>query len=152
MQEVNRLLVFIALFQLAVSCSVGNRCGKGYEDVVEGCVKVVKGSAGVGGSAANKDGGSVEDSGDIEDASAVPTGMGASCASSPDCGGKEANYCAYDPVNKVGICTTKDCTANPDNCPSKYRCCDFPESFGMANICLPADKFQAQVVAGICQS
>ena len=148
-----------ALLGLTASCSVGDRCGDGYKYNGEGCVKLMDAGASADasktGDAAEKDGSpSDQDSGEMNgDALALPTGLGKSCSSlgtAPECSGEEADYCAYSAADGFGICTIKGCEAKPNNCPSNYTCCDFPDAFGMPDICLPSDQYQAQVTAGIC--
>ncbi len=84
---------------------------------------------------------------------ALPEGMNQPCTGpgSEDCAGYVADFCLGDPFNDyVGICTIKDCTTAPDNCPSDWRCCKFLEMAQMPNACLTAEDYQAQSEAGYC--
>jgi hypothetical protein len=60
------------------------------------------------------------------DSAELPEGLGVSCTQSgdsPECQGKEADFCALNPLSPAdAYCTTVDCT--PGNCPSGYQCCN----------------------------
>jgi hypothetical protein len=137
-------LAIVAAIAVA-SCSVGSdACGKGFKEKMGGCVKVTA----AGGKKATPVKDADTDSDAIADETVV--GMGDSCATQQDCEGKDANYCALDPVNGIGICTRKDCTLSPDNCPTGYRCCPMPKELKYPYMCLSPDMYDMAVGLGFC--
>jgi hypothetical protein len=62
--------------------------------------------------------------------------FGEPCQDSWDCVG-DADYCLFDPINQVGVCTYDNCTA--DSCPKKFQCCDCT-GIGLAVICAPENE------------
>ncbi|MDJ0764098.1 MAG: hypothetical protein QNJ97_14040 [Myxococcota bacterium] len=157
-----RMLIGVAL--LAIGCSISNsdadRCGPGFCFKDHGCwvdtspvcvtdsdtsdIDAGEPDSGVPDTAPDTD----SDTGDTQ-----PTGLGEPCTGPghEDCAGYDADHCASDPFdNYVGICTIKDCTTDPDNCPDGWRCCHLIEMANSPNICLLAEDYQAQFEAGIC--
>ena len=53
----------------------------------------------------------------------LPTGMGDTCSGPGTCTG-EADFCAQLSPNSPGNCTVQNCSLNPDDCPTEYRCFD----------------------------
>ncbi|MDJ0764101.1 MAG: hypothetical protein QNJ97_14055 [Myxococcota bacterium] len=146
-----------------ISDSDADRCGPGlcfkdnacWPDTSEVCVPEGDTSdidAGASDSGVpDTDSGSSDTDSDTGDTQ--PTGLGEPCTGPEhgDCAGYDADYCASDPFNNyVGICTIKDCTTDPDNCPNGWRCCYFIEMANRPNLCLMSDVYQEQVEAGIC--
>lgn len=145
----------LAFALLACSCSLSDseRCDKGqtyrenkcYDDSDGGADSET--STGEGTDTSGTDDGGV-DGGDA--GPDLPTGMNEPCTKQADCAGFEADYCAYDPINKKGACTVQNCKTSPDDCPEGYACCKFIESLSYPDFCMPDADWQEQHSAGIC--
>lgn len=66
-----------------------------------------------------------------------PTGWGATCTTSDDCAGFEANFCD----TFQGGCTVSNCTNVPNTCPAGYDCCDLSAVAGFAIMCIPTGPY-----------
>ena len=76
-----------------------------------------------------------------------PTGLGKLCTTEDGCAEYEANYCVFVP-GVGGYCSVKDCTLDPNDCPSGYRCCEYTFE-GYPTICLSPAKWD-QYSDGLC--
>jgi hypothetical protein len=75
------------------------------------------------------------------------TGMMEPCATQADCAEYEATYCLTQ-MPDSNVCLIPDCSADPDDCPSPYLCCDLlPEletSFDLpGSLCMPPEYWDA---------
>lgn len=80
---------------------------------------------------------------DTNDMPELPEGMGEPCTSlglEAECAEFDAAYCVLQPGKSVGYCTLHECTAEPNDCPRGYRCCDFAVA-SMPNFCATTDDY-----------
>lgn len=132
---------------VAISCSVGSDvCGEGYVEKLGACQK--KDETGGTNPTATSDADLDAFTDDAKNETI--TGLGDDCVEQSNCEGKDADYCALDPVTGVGVCTITDCTTDPDNCPVGYRCCRTPEELDYPLLCLSQSQYEFAVGISMC--
>jgi hypothetical protein len=114
------------LLVIPTSCGKQGYCDSDYFKKDKLCYK--KTSVKPDASTPIKDAEMAEEGGDAESAK-VPTGFADSCTTNEQCAGKEADYCAVNPLEGKGMCTVRGCNSN-DECPSDYYCCLAKEELG----------------------
>ncbi len=149
----NRTIGCLLVTMLIVSCSLpdNKRCNGGfYWDKEEKTCWKADDEEDTG----PEDTGDPEDAGneanDTDEGAALPTGLGEVCEGDKDCEDLEADFCTNSPVEPIGYCTVKDCTAAPDNCPSGYQCCLFPMQ-GISDFCITPDEHVSMTAEGMCE-
>ncbi|MDJ0764104.1 MAG: hypothetical protein QNJ97_14070 [Myxococcota bacterium] len=151
------LLSFVAIGIVAFvasGCSISDkdRCGSGLYFANNACWPEIDTSNPIDSDSTDLDGGS-DGSVPDTDSNTQPTGLGETCTGPEhgDCAAYDADFCLSDPFNNyAGICSIKDCTTGPDNCPNGWQCCHFIEMANMPNVCLSNDQYETQTEAGIC--
>lgn len=129
----------VAVAALGCTMSDSERCDEGqiYKDGE--CVEPDTDSETAGGT----------DSGDPDGGGELPSGMGETCGSDADCQGFEADYCLIEYGEEEGVCTVKNCSIAPDDCPGGYGCCDFSID-GVPNFC--ATDQMLEDLGDMCES
>jgi len=78
---------------------------------------------------------------------AGPAGLGEACTNAEDCILDGTDHCAINLGETEGFCTIRDCSAEPDDCPTDWKCCNFADSIndlGYPDMCLPVETWHNQ--------
>lgn len=80
----------------------------------------------------------------------TPSGLGDECTEQSACEGNEASYCAVNPLEGTGYCTTNECA--PGDCTAGYSCCDCTTSpvLPKENACLTTADADLAASMGGC--
>jgi hypothetical protein len=150
MNQLKNAILFSAiaiLLLVPISCAKDRDCGKGYiyNDKDNLCYKVS--SAKPNKKVSNNDADADQEGGDGESADTL-SGFGDSCTDQDQCSGKGADYCAVNPLDGKGMCTTRGCNSDAE-CPTGYYCCLAPESYG-GHVCVTKELYDMGKPAGAC--
>ncbi len=67
--------------------------------------------------------------------------LGEACEADEDCAVYNADYCLILPSDTKGFCSLKDCSNDPDDCPSGYACCIAPDDAFYPTHCMAEEVF-----------
>lgn len=111
----------LSLFACATvaGCEFDDPCPGESEELNEGLCKNVATDAGTSDTGAG-------------DASGA---LGTVCVDDSSCSA-DAPFCAKSPFDAEGLCTIRDCTVDPNDCPTGYICDDSALTFGAPTYCV----------------